>query len=116
TDPPQLTVENTLFYNNGHDGKTHFPSGAADDAMDNNFVESDFFMDPKRNNVFDKDPKLGNISLDKPNYVPAADSPAADGAATPPDDGFFDTSATYLGAIKPGGPDWTKGWTTHAPN
>jgi hypothetical protein len=39
-----------------------------------------------------------------PNFSPAAGSAAATApAATPPSDGFFDTTATYLGAAPPGG-------------
>ncbi len=31
------------------------------------------------------------------------------GGATPPNDGFFDTAATWVGAM--GDEDWTAGWT-----
>jgi len=34
------------------------------------------------------------------------------GAVTPPDDGFFDASASYFGALDDGAADWTRaGWT-----
>src|SRR5690606_21962541 len=113
TDPPSLNVANSIFFNNGEDGTTHF---TADDNADG-FNEEDFFGDDARENQFDVDPELGDItSLVSPNFVPASDSPAADGAATPPDDGFFDTSATYIGAFEPGGEDWTAGWTAYPEN
>jgi hypothetical protein len=115
--PPILTVENSLFFKNGPDGKTHFQVEPTDGSMDDDdmgFVEEDFFRDDARMNVFDKDPKIGDaFSLTKPDYVPASGSPATVGAATPPDDGFFDKTATYKGAFEPGGRDWTAGWTTH---
>jgi hypothetical protein len=50
----------------------------------------------------------------KPNFAPAAGSPAINGAvpvAIPPADGFFDTSVDFIGAIDPDN-DWTYGWTT----
>jgi hypothetical protein len=65
-------------------------------------------------NDFGVDPMLpaDATNLDAPDFVPAADSPANGTGQTPPDDGFFDTSATFLGAIEPGDCwDWTAGWT-----
>jgi hypothetical protein len=114
-DPPELTIENSLFFENGADGMTHFPDeptdGTADDD-DMGFVEEDFFTDAARENVFDEDPELGDpYSLTAPDFVPADGSPAADGAATPPSG--FDTSATYMGAFEPGGDDWTEGWAAY---
>jgi hypothetical protein len=41
----------------------------------------------------------------EPDFAPAPGSAAATAAAaTPPSDGFFDTTATYLGAVAPGTP------------
>ena len=82
----KVKASNSIFFDNGEDGTTHFT--AADNA--DGFSEQDFFGDDARDNQFDVDPELGDIeSLVSPNFVPASDSPAADGAATPPDDGFF---------------------------
>jgi len=50
------------------------------------------------------------FDLINPNYFPKAGSPALTGAATPPNDGFFDASATYIGAFKD--VDWTASWST----
>jgi hypothetical protein len=106
--PPALVVENSIFFNNGPGGNTHFPA----DTNDEDFDEDAFFRDAARNNKFDEDPELGNAtSLTAPDFVPAAGSPAADGAATPPSG--FDTGATYIGAFEPGGEDWTEGWTAY---
>lgn len=118
SDPPILTVENSLFFKNGPDGKSHFGKEPTDGSSldnDGSFDEAAYFSDDSKMNVFDEDPKLGDpFSLTKPNYVPAKDSPAADGAATPPSG--FDAKAKYKGAFEPGGTDWTKGWTTHVQN
>ena len=63
-------------------------------------------------NKLGEDPMLGDATnLDAPNFIPAAASPAASDAATPPDDGFFDATATYMGAFEPDGDDWMAGWT-----
>jgi hypothetical protein len=48
------------------------------------------------------------FNLDNPNFLPKPGSPALSGAGTPPDDGFFDASANFVGAF--GTEDWTAGW------
>jgi len=50
------------------------------------------------------------FSLPNPNPMPKAGSPALTGGAIPPNDGFFDPSATYVGAF--GAEDWTNSWST----
>ena len=63
------------------------------------------------------DPQLAApFDRDDPDFRPAAGSPAMSGAATPPDDGFFDASATYVGAVPAGGEEWYLGWTTWRQN
>lgn len=49
------------------------------------------------------------FNLNKPNPMSLAGSPVLTGAATPPNDGFFDTSANFVGAF--GNVDWLSGWT-----
>ena len=77
---------------------------ATDVSDDNDFDEPVHFVKSEYANQVDVDPQLTD-------FVPALESPAATGAATPPSDGFFDASATYIGAFAPGGDDWTAGWT-----
>ena len=48
--------------------------------------------------------------LSHPNALPKAGSPALTGGAVPPDDGFFDATATFVGAF--GTEDWTSSWST----
>ncbi len=120
---PMLTVENTLFFNNGGDGETHLPVGDINDCTEqlvdsaceaDYFDEVAYFTAEAKNNVFDEDPELGDPNnLTDPDFVPAADSPAAEGGATPPS-GLVDV--TYLGAFEPGGSDWTAGWTAYPEN
>ena len=64
------------------------------------------------------DPRITSaLNLASPNFHPGAGSPAmtAANAATPPNDGFFDATATYLGAVG-GTDDWTLGWTAYPAN
>lgn len=109
-DPVRLAIDNSLFFDNGGDGTTHF----RDDDNAGGFDDAAFFTDAARSNRFDVDPELEDIaSRMAPSFLPADGSPAAEGAATPPDDGFFDPAAEYIGAFEPGGEDWTQGWTAY---
>jgi len=49
------------------------------------------------------------FNLNAPNFLPLQGSPALIGGATPPNDGFFDVTATYIGAF--GTKNWMQGWT-----
>jgi hypothetical protein len=50
------------------------------------------------------------FNLNNPNPMPKSNSPVLTGAANPPNDGFFDASANFVGAF--GSTDWTAGWST----
>jgi hypothetical protein len=62
------------------------------------------------------DPGLSVMMFDKatPVFAPQAGAAALTGGATPPNDGFFDVTATFRGAI--GAVDWTSGWTKYPQN
>ncbi|ACY15111.1 hypothetical protein [Haliangium ochraceum] len=110
-----LTIENSIFFNIGSDGESYFEdeSGAADD--DGNFDEAAFFSDAARNNLFGVDPELASPSDSAaPSFVPAGSSAAA-GAGVAAQGAFFDAT-DYIGAIEPGGTDWTAGWTSFPAN
>lgn len=109
---PELTIENSLFFDNGADGETHFPTTEVDaNDNDNGFDEEAYFTEEAKHNVFDADPDFGDVeSLTAPNFVPAADGAAAEGAKET-GEGFV--AAEYLGAFEPGGSDWTAGWTAY---
>ena len=53
------------------------------------------------------------FNLSRPNYLPMPNSPVFTGAGTPPNDGFFDKNATFIGAF--GTEDWTRGWANYNP-
>lgn len=53
------------------------------------------------------------FNLTNPNFLPEVGSPLFSGAATPPNDGFFDVTATFVGAF--GTTDWTYPWSNFNP-
>lgn len=74
------------------------------------FDEEAFFKTAAYENTFGTDPRLTAPNEPVPGFKPLDGSPVLTGGATPPDDGFFDTTATFIGAI--GATDWTEGWTS----
>ena len=53
------------------------------------------------------------FNLSDPNPMPMAGSPVLTGGGTPPNDGFFDPTATYKGAF--GSVNWMDNWTNFNP-
>jgi hypothetical protein len=111
-DDGSLVVANSIFWDNGED----FSSDSEEDN-DNGFDEEAYFTSEDLGNQM-VNPGLGAAAFDLtgPDFVPGANSPAAEGGATPPDDGFFNPCATYIGAFEPGGEDWSAGWTAYPEN
>jgi len=71
-----------------------------------------FVEDAVNRNHIDVDPKLGSVTWGAVDIAPAADSPAL-GNGRP----VAGAEATdYIGAVKDASSDWTKGWTSYAPN
>jgi hypothetical protein len=103
-----LQVKNSIFWNNPNVGWQNFML-----MPDNMFDEAtELAATPLANRQVD--PQLTAPTAATPNWKPQAGSPALSGAATPPNDGFFDTSATFVGAV--GADDWTAGWTVMVNN
>ena len=112
-----LSVANSLFFQNPASGVANYVSSPRPDGgvTDNGFDEPQELAAPSLENRFDVDPKLAAAtSVTAPSWKPLADSPALLGGATPPADGFFDATATFVGAI--GADDWTQGWTAYPEN
>ncbi|MCX5745307.1 MAG: hypothetical protein NT062_22755 [Proteobacteria bacterium] len=99
-----LTVTHSMFFNNDASA-SNLPAPQATGDLDETLV-----FNAASNDQFGVDPNLSASAMNKeaPSFQPAA--PIA-GGATPPDDGFFDPTATFIGAIGP--VDWTAGWTTY---
>lgn len=112
SDPPGLLIANSIFFANGSEGTEHADAdGAGDDDDDEGFDEAAYLAREDFGNRLSVDPELPDATnATAPNLVPPATSPAATGGGTPPEG--FDVSATYVGALPPGGPDWTAGWTS----
>jgi hypothetical protein len=110
-------VSNSVFFQNPTMGVTDYvaPLRADGGVADNMFNEPTELAAPSLNNRFDIDPKLAApTSVSAPSFKPLADSSVLTGGATPPNDGFFDSSATFIGAV--GTTDWTAGWTAYPEN
>jgi hypothetical protein len=82
----------------------------ADD--DGGLDERAWFLDPAKSNS-EVDPKIDCFGA-TPNFVP--DATIDGGAAAPPDDGFFDASAKYIGAFKAGDTWATGAWVSYDKN
>ncbi|WNG43181.1 hypothetical protein F0U60_03010 [Archangium minus] len=122
-----LSFKNIIFWDNKDDTKSigysanpvKDASGATTNEDATRLSDGSIYKEPEQilaagNNNLVVDPKLdAAMDVKAPNFKPAAESPAliATSAATPPADGFFDTSATFIGAV--GGQDWTAGWTAY---
>lgn len=105
-----LTIQNSIFWDNG-DGNPF----ADDPAFDGDFDEESYFSEPGYANLFTVNPNLVDpTNPTAPDFTPADDT-VLNGAIDVPD-GFYDTTAKYIGAFEPGGEDWTAGWTAYPAN
>jgi hypothetical protein len=106
-----LKVQNSIFFHNPSVGWSAAPGSMPDNMFDEAMALSDVSLANR-----DIDPQLTDAMNEaRPNFKPLTDSPALKGgAATPPNDGFFDPSATFIGAV--GETDWTLGWTSYPLN
>ena len=111
-----LIFDNSILYGDFSDAA--FPSGSDDPAWTRNFV----FTTMKSNRNIEPELAFGwpwsATSFMMPDVSPLPGSPAldADYAATPPDDGFFDTTATFIGGVGPGDNWVLSGWAMFSDN
>ncbi|MDA0327622.1 MAG: hypothetical protein O2958_01220 [Gemmatimonadetes bacterium] len=108
----RYTIQNSIVSRNSKDLQS------ADDAGGAAFQDS--LSLPAWNNVIGAgaDPLLADaFNRDAPDLRPGTGSPALAGFATPPDDGFFDITVNYIGAVDPmDTAQWFEGWTTFVRN
>jgi hypothetical protein len=91
-------------------------SGWTDDDLDTvsaagqNFDIESWFSNNSGRTFTDNSSLMVNdpFNLDAPDFIPEGGSPLLTGAATPPNDGFYDNTAEYVGAF--GSADWTAPW------
>lgn len=108
----KLSIQSSVVWNAKGAGVVQhlaFPeTGAAAPNKDNDgaFDEVAWFFAPASRNA-SKDPGLlAPFDAAEPGFGPAA--ALLDGAATPPSDGFFDTSATFVGAFRDANDGWAR--------
>lgn len=112
----RYTVQNSIIARNGADIK------AADDGInEDESYQAEVETNAAWNNLVGTDPLLMDaFNRTAPDFRPGAGSAAlasAGNGATPPDDGFFDITATFIGAVDPEAvTQWFEGWTTFAQN
>lgn len=108
----RYTVQNSIIARNGTDIK------AADDESDTVAYQAEVETNASWNNQVGADPLLAApFDRTSPDFRPAAGSPALAGFATPPDNGFFDITVDFIGAVDTDDANpWYLGWTTFAQN
>ncbi|MFT3922967.1 MAG: hypothetical protein QM778_10565 [Myxococcales bacterium] len=115
-----LSLRNSVFWM--ADTAILFPSGAEDTADDGLDEMESLSAGPTLNRITDDPRLIAPYNYTAPNFVPAPDAALgalyaeqpseAFGDTRPP---FFDLEADFVGAIEPGGEDWTRGWTAFPP-
>lgn len=89
-------VDNIAYPENGD---------AAPNKSNDDFSEIDWFKTGEYNNKFGtQEPGLDCFNASAPSFSPSASLTA--GAIAPPNDGFFDASASYMGAFKDASDKW----------
>lgn len=108
-----LEVKYSMFFGNDTTPTQLPPPQAANDIDEAKYLTAAAAVDP--HNKFDTDPGLTDpMNKTAPNFKPMAGAAALTSGTTPPNDPFFDASATFAGAI--GTDDWTAGWTKYPQN
>lgn len=105
-----LVVDNSIF------ALTSYQDGGFGTNANGQFTKT-FVRTTMKNNRFTDALLTDPAEITMPNAQPRAGSPARDGrfVRTPPDDGFFDTSVNFVGAVG----DWNwplAGWATFSRN
>jgi len=103
-----MYVKNSIVA--GTSGKT------IDSTASNGTFDPNGFFTSNNNRSFPTTAEVSLVApfdLNNPNFLPIAGSPVLTGAGTPPNDGFFNSSANFVGAFS--SEDWTFGWARFNP-
>jgi hypothetical protein len=105
-----LEIKNSMFFGNDATSTNMPPAQTTGD------IDETAYINTAHSDQIAVDPGLPSEIMSKtaPKFNLTASSAAMTGGATPPSDGFFDTSATFIGAV--GSDDWTAGWTKYPQN
>jgi hypothetical protein len=112
-DAGALEIKNSIFFGNDTSA-SQLPPPQAAPAID---IDESAYINATNKDLFvTANPLTDALNKTQPNFKPVATSEAlvSANAAPPPDDGFFDKTATFIGAI--GTDDWTAGWTKYPQN
>ncbi|WP_437669615.1 hypothetical protein [Sorangium sp. So ce131] len=100
----EVELASSIFFGNGEQNIAYDEADTAeatesalDDDDDGGLDEVAWFEDQASKNSVE-DPQIADCFAATPDFRPAAT--LAENAATPPDDGFFDDNASYIGAFK----------------
>lgn len=106
-----LKVQNSIFF-----GDSNQMSWVDTKDNDAGFDEQAHFSNATLANHQQSPELLAPFNLLQPDFktAPASIARITANAAVPPNDGFFDVSATFIGAV--GDVDWTTGWTEYPAN
>jgi hypothetical protein len=110
-DAGNLTMDGILCYNNNKGtSAANTVQGQVNDAYSQLFAQGQKGNGAGKNFIF-TDPLLSRpFEYSDPDFSTLFSSPVfRSGWVQPPDDGFFDQSARFLGAM--GDEDWTQEWT-----
>ena len=106
-DMGNLFFKNSIIFNNAANGMNWQPPQASGDIDEASYMTNAAWM----NRFVDPGLPAMRNSRTAPSWKPNAGAAALTGGATPPSDGFFDATATFVGAV--GADDWTAGWTAY---
>ena len=115
----ELSFDNGIIAEIGPSGTQYFTPETGPEDDDGGFDESAYFMADGRAIDVGTDPMLPDAAFDPaaPDFVPAADAPLFEHAAGVPQGEFWNESARFLGAIRPGSDrTWMDGWTAFPEN
>jgi hypothetical protein len=108
-----LFIKSSIFFNNSvTTGGGNWPPAQAMGDIDEMMIFTDATWD---NQEVDPGIPAAAFDVNAPVFKLAAGAAALTGGATPPNDGFFDVNATYIGAFDDT-TDWTAGWTAYPQN
>lgn len=108
-DAGDVAITDTIFFKNSLADAGASPYKTSDGSA---WDLKAFVEDAANRNHIEVDPKLGSVAWGAADIVPAADSPALGNGR--PVTGLEATD--YIGAVKDAAGDWTRGWTSYAPN
>ncbi len=99
-----IAIEGNLYFGSGAPGVDE------EEGSDVTWTAEDLqtFIDEGGNT--EADPMVGSADWGSPDIMPAAGSPAESGAVAP---GNSFEATDYVGAVEPGGDNWTTGWTNY---